>query len=108
MKNSVEDKKGQQQNVQTKWDESRQAEQSLAEWLKVILSRVQKISVKSSDITSLENASSAVADLLSENAEKEEIKRTYQDVGRFLMQLDPAQLKVIEDALTEADSNGLR
>ena len=108
MKKSIEDNKGQQQNVETKWDEFRQAEQSLAEWLKVILSRVQKISVKSNDITSLENASSAVADLLSENAEKEEIKRTYHDVGRFLMQHDPAQLKVIQDALTEADSNGLR
>ena len=62
MKKSIEDKKGQQQNVETKWDEFRQAEQSLAEWLKVILSRVQNISVKSNDITSLENA------------EKEEIK----------------------------------
>ena len=62
MKKSVEDKKGQQQNVETKWNEFRQAGESLAEWLKVTLSRVQKISVKSNDITSLENA------------EKEEIK----------------------------------
>ena len=54
MKRAIEDKKGQQQNVETKWDEFREAEQKLADWLQVILSRVQKISVKNSDMASLE------------------------------------------------------
>merc|ERR1712013_975863 len=104
MKRAIEDKKGQQQNVETKWDEFREAEQKLADWLQVILSRVQKISVKNSDMASLENASTAVAELLTENKVKEEVKNTYHEVGRFLMQHDPSQLKVIQDALTEADS----
>merc|ERR1712071_183515 len=33
MKRAIEDEKGQQQNVETKWDEFRQAEQKLADWL---------------------------------------------------------------------------
>ena len=41
-KRAIEDKKGQQQNVETKWNEFREAEQKLADWLQVILSRVQK------------------------------------------------------------------
>ena len=35
---------------------------------------------------------------------KEEVKNTYHEVGRFLMQHDPSQLKVIQDALAQADS----
>ena len=52
----------------------------------------------------LECASTAVAELLAQNKEKEEGKNTYHSLGRFLVQHDPSQLKVIQDASTEADS----
>ena len=104
LKKVIEEKKGKLSNVESNWDEFKQAEQKLADWLKVILSEVQKISVKNSNIESLENASSAVADLLKRSKEKEDIKATYHSVGRFLMQHDPSQSKTIQEALSEADS----
>ena len=104
LKKTIEEKKGKQSDVESKWEEFKKGEQQLADWLKVILSEVQKISVKSSAIEALENASTAVADLLKRNKEKEEIKATYHAVGRFLMQHDPSQSKTVQDALSEADS----
>ena len=104
LKKAIEDKKGQQQDIETKWTEFRQTEQRIADWLQVVLSKVQKIAVKKNNYESLEDASNAVAILLKENKEKEEIKNIYHDVGRYLMTHDTTQLKAIQDALSEADS----
>ena len=104
LKKAIEDKKGHQNDIDTKWNEFRQTEQRIADWLKVVLSKVQKISVKNSNLESLENAATDVAGLLKENKEKEEIKNIYHDVGRYLMTHDTAQLKVIQEALSEADN----
>ena len=104
LKKAIEDKKGQQHDIETKWTEFRQTEQRIADWLQVVLSKVQKICVKKNNYESLEDASNSVAILLKENKEKEEIKNIYHDVGRYLMTHDTTQLKAIQDALSEADS----
>ena len=96
LKKAIEDKKGHQVDIDTKWNEFKQTEQRIADWLQVVLSKVQKISVKKSNLESLENAASAVAELLKENKEKEEIKNIYHDVGRYLMTHDTPQLKSIQ------------
>ena len=104
LKKLLEEKKGKQQDLESRWEDFRQAEQKLAEWLQVLLSRVQKISVKGNSVTSLEQASNAVATLVQENEANAHLKNDYHDLGRFLMQHDPSQLKSIQDAVTEAES----
>ena len=104
LKKAIDDKKGHQVDIDTKWNEFKETEQRIADWLQVVLSKVQKISVKNSNLESLENAATAVAGLLGENKEKEEIKNIYHDIGRYLMTHDTPQLKSIQEALTEADN----
>ena len=62
----------------------------------VTLSYDQKIS--------LGNASSAVATLINENLQQENVKNTFYLIGRFVMQYEQSQSMSIKDALTEADS----
>merc|ERR1712038_1022628 len=57
LKKAIEDKKGQQHDIETKWTEFRQTEQRIADWLQVVLSKVQKISVKKNNYEALEDAS---------------------------------------------------
>ena len=52
----------------------------------------------------LEDASNAVGALVQENEANINLKNDYHDLGRFLMQHDPSQLKSIQDAVTEAES----
>ena len=104
LKKAIEDKKGHQTDIETKWQEFRQTEQRIADWLQVVLSKVQKISVKKSNLESLENAATAVTSLLQENKEKVEVKNIYNDVGRYLMTHDTAKMKAIQEALTEAEN----
>ena len=100
----IEERKGKQADLAGRWDEFRAAEQRLAEWLQVILSKVQKINVKASNMAALEDASNAVTELLAENERNAGLKNDYKELGRFLMQNDPAQLKSIQDAVGEAES----
>ena len=104
LKKLIDDKKGKQQDLESKWEEFRTAEQNLAEWLQVILSKVQKINVKNSNMEALEEASTAVTSLLKDNHKNEHLKMEYRELGRFLMQHDPSQMKAVQDAVTEADS----
>ena len=104
LKKMIEDKKGKQQDLESKWEEFRLAEQKLAECLQVVLSKVQKISVKNSNMQSLEDASTSVTGLLKDIDKNAHLKLEYRDLGRFLMQHDPSQLKAVQDAVTEADS----
>ena len=104
LKKLIEGRKGKQQDLESKWEEFRQAEQKLAEWLQVILSKVQKINVKNSNMAALEDASTAVTGLLKDNDRNAHLKNDYRDLGRFLMQNDPSQLKSVQDAVTEAES----
>ena len=104
LKKLLEEKKGKQQDLESRWEDFRQAEQKLAEWLQILLSRVQKISVKGNSVKALEDASSSVGTLVKENEANAHLKNDYHDLGRFLMQHDPSQLKSIQDAITEAES----
>ena len=104
LKKLIEDKKGKQQDIESKWDEFKSAEQKLAECLQGVLAKVQKINVKNSNMQSLEDASTAVTELLKEIAKNAHLKQEYRDLGRFIMQHDPSKLKAVQDAVTEADS----
>ena len=104
LKKLADERKGQQENLEAKWEDFRQAEKKLADWLQVILSKVQKISVRGSTLSALEEASQEVSALLTENEQNANLKTNYRDLGRFLMQKDPAQMKAVQEAVSEAES----
>ena len=60
--------------------------------------------MKESNIESLRNASSAVTKLAQDCDTNAGLREEYENVGRELLKRDPAQAKVIQDALGEASS----
>ncbi len=104
LKDLVRNKEQQVQQVDNKWEEFRQAEQRLADWLQAILQRVQKINVKENNIDALRAASEEVTKVNNECIDKSHLKENYQKIGKELMAQDPSQVKMIQDALSEATS----
>ena len=104
LKDLVRDKEQQMQQLDDKWEEFRQAEQKLADWLQSILQKVQKINVKDNTLDALKKASEEVTKVNKECNEKSSLKDNYQAIGKELMTADPSQVKVVQDALSEATS----
>ncbi len=105
LKDLVRVKEQQAQDLEDKWEEFRQAEHRLADWLQAVLQRVQKINVKENNIDALRVASAAVAAINEECEDSISLKEKHQAIGRELMNSgDPSQVKAVEDALTEASS----
>ncbi len=104
LKDLVRDKEQQMQELDDKWEEFRQAEQRLADWLQTILQKVQKINVKENTLDALRVASEEVTEVNKECNEKSALKDDYGAIGKELMTADPSQVKVVQDALSEATS----
>ena len=104
LKDIVQDKEESIQNMEDQWEAFKQAEQKLADWLQVVLQNVQQISVRESNLKSLQDASAAVSDLSKQCDEKTSLKDQYESIGKGLLKTDPQQSHVIQDALKEANS----
>ncbi len=104
LKDLVRIKETQIQKLDEKWDEFREAEQRLADWLQIILQKVQKINVKDNTIDALRKASQEVAAVKKECDDKSSLKEIYHAIGKELIAADPSQTKLVQDALTEATS----
>jgi len=103
MKKEQKKKEQSLQNVEEEWDSFKEAEKKLAEWLQVVLREVQKISVRQSTVGALKEAAKSVANLAHLCTEKTALKDEYERIGKELMIRDPAQGKVIQDAISEAN-----
>ncbi|QQP31637.1 Nesprin1like [Caligus rogercresseyi] len=104
LKNFFEEKDKQLHDTDDKWEEFRLAEKKLADWLQLVLTKVQKISIAESNIRSLETAAEEVSCLIRDLKENEVLKSNYYSIGKKLMALDSSQVNVLQDALSEADS----
>ncbi|CAB4070178.1 SYNE1 [Lepeophtheirus salmonis] len=104
LKNFFGEKEKQLHQTDDKWDEFKLAEKNLADWLQLILHKVQKISIADSSIDSLKDAAKEVSSLIQDCKDQESLRDNYYNIGKELMSLDSSQVNVLQDALSEAGS----